>query len=378
MQKHCFELVDGLSKVTKVHRLIQTEGVSKLYFFFTAVKKALRILRSNTDIRLIYVNDGLMAFVLTRLIQRTNVPMIATIHGLDVVFPMRFFQRWIKQQLTKYAAIIAVSQATADECIKRGLDPERVFMVPNGFEPEIQKENNATLISDRLRRDYDFDPSGKRIIVSIGRGVSRKGFSWFVRNVMTDLPDDVGYLIIGPSANTDQIKWIKRLLPKSIFRYLVLFAGLATDELEIKEAIASLGLENRVRRISHLSYQELNSLIRLADISVMPNIKVEGDFEGFGLVALEAASNGTLCIASGIEGITTAIQDGENGILLPSEDKLAWVNRIKNLLENPDELASITKKYQQNTHANSFTWTKMTAEYLKVFEQVVKGKSLDS
>ena len=29
----------------------------------------------------------------------------------------------------------------------------------------------------------------------------------------------------------------------------------------------------------------------------MPNLKIDGDFEGFGLVALEAAYNGALCLA---------------------------------------------------------------------------------
>lgn len=374
MQKHCYELVKGLSKTVKIHSLIQTEGVSKLWFFFTVVNRALKILKNNSKIDLIYVNDGLMAFVLTRLINRTKVPMVATIHGLDVVFPMKFYQNWVKKKLAKYAAIIAVSQATADECISRGVDPKSVFMVANGFEPEAQKIKDTKKIVVKLRDEHRFDIEGKRIIVSVGRGVSRKGFSWFSRNIIPDLPQDVCYLIIGPGANTKQIQILRKLLPKSIFRQMVLFAGLAIDELEIEQTIDELGLQNRVKRISNLSYQELNALVQLADISVMPNIKFEGDFEGFGLVALEAASNGTVCVAAGIEGIKTAIEDGKNGILLESGNKEIWVDKINALLSDPDELKRLSLKYQKHTLEHSFSWDQMTNEYLRVFEKVVNRK----
>ncbi len=184
---------------------------------------------------------------------------------------------------------------------------------------------------DKLKNDFGFDPKGKKIIISIGRGVRRKGFSWFIRQVMTKLPDDVCYLIIGPKTNTVPLKRLKNWLPKSLFDKIVLFAGLAVDEIEIERAIEELKLASRVKRISNLSNAELTALIQLADLSVMPNVKVEGDFEGFGLVALEAASNGTLLVGAGIEGITTAIENGVNGILLPSENASIWVDKIQEL-----------------------------------------------
>ena len=42
----------------------------------------------------------------------------------------------------------------------------------------------------------------------------------------------------------------------------------------------------------------------------MPNIRIYGDAEGFGLVALEAVMNGTVALVAGIEGITEAIRNG--------------------------------------------------------------------
>ncbi|WP_258104785.1 glycosyltransferase family 4 protein [Marinoscillum sp. MHG1-6] len=377
MQKQCYELVEGLSKKTKVHRLIQTEGVSKLLFFLTAVSKARKILKANPEISLIYVNDGLMAFVLTKLLRGLQVPIVVTIHGLDIVFPMQFYQRWVKSKLSKYDAVVAVSDATQKECLIRGLNSERVHMVKNGFElPSGDKVSHDTIIA-KLKSDYDFDPENKRIIVSIGRGVRRKGFSWFVRNVLTQLPDDVCYLIVGPPANTGLIKTLRFILPKRLFDFLVLFAGLAVDEVEIVDAIKEFKLSDRVRRVSHLSNEELTQLIQLADISVMPNVKVEGDFEGFGLVALEAASNATMCVAAGIEGITTAIEDGVNGILLPSGDDELWVKRLEGLLDDEDKLNEMSMTFQQNTLKQSYSWGQMVEEYYDIFKQVAqKGRTV--
>lgn len=375
MQKHCFELVEGLDKQTKVHRLIQTAGISKLWFFITAVGKARKILKSNPEISLIYVNDGLMAFVLTSLMKYTDVPMIATIHGLDVVFPLAFYQKWVREKLSKYAAIIAVSEATKQECFKRGLSKDRVFMVKNGFEPAQDSPKDLAIIREKLKTVHGFNAENKKIIVSIGRGVRRKGFSWFVRNVMIDLPENVCYLIIGPRANTGQIRFLRNILPAPLFNNLVLFAGLSIDEVEIEKAVTELSLQDRVKRISNLTYEELNALIQLADISVMPNVKVEGDFEGFGLVALEAVSNGTLCIASGIEGITSAVENDKNGILLESENKEAWVARIGDLVREPEELKSLSEKYKSFNLEHSFSWSKMVDEYYHIFKNVAREKN---
>jgi glycosyltransferase involved in cell wall biosynthesis len=372
MQKHCFELVQGLEAKTKVHQLIQTEGVSKIRFFMTVVRKAKKILKANPNISVIYVNDGLMAFVLTRLIGQTKVPMIATIHGLDIVFPLAFYQKWVREKLSKYAAIIAVSEATKQECLKRGLREDQVFMVKNGFEPNSGSQRNRELISNKLRSEYGFNPKGKKIIVSIGRGVRRKGFSWFIRNVVDELPEDVCYLIIGPRANIGMIKTLKSLLPKDIFNNLVLFTGLSTDELEIELAIQELSLHDRVKRINHLSYEELNALVELADISVMPNVKVEGDFEGFGLVALEAVSNGTLCVASEIEGITSAIENGKNGILVEASNKEAWLSKIRSLLQDPAQLSHLSEQYRTYNLEHSFSWKRMVDEYYNIFSSIAK------
>ena len=65
----------------------------------------------------------------------------------------------------------------------------------------------------------------------------------------------------------------------------------------------------------------------------MPNIKVQGDMEGFGIVAIEATSIGLPVIASSIEGIKDAIVDNETGALVESENvnNFLKMNSVTNL-----------------------------------------------
>lgn len=372
MQKHCYELTKWLKQRVKVHTLIQTPGTIKVVFLLSAVTRALKIIKKNPNISVIYVNDGLMAFVLTRIIGKVNIPLVVTLHGLDVVFPMQFYQRWFRKNINRYKAVIAVSDATKKECLKRGLEPDKIFMIKNGFEmPSNHPNLPLDSIEKKIKHEHGLDVQGKKIILSVGRGVKRKGFSWFIENVFPRLPKDIYYLIVSPVANTWFMKGLKALLSDKLFQNLALFSGLPTDELAIEKACKASHGSNRIYRISRVSNDEVKALMRLAHVLVMPNVSVEGDFEGFGLVALEATAQGTICAASAIEGITTALEQGKNGILLPCEDADSWNDTLSNLLQEQEEkYQEKIKLYQQNTIHNSFSWERMSEEYYKVFTQV--------
>ena len=110
----------------------------------------------------------------------------------------------------------------------------------------------------------------------------------------------------------------------------------------------------------------------MADIFIMPNIRSEGDAEGFGLVTLEAAACGLPVLASGIEGITDAVIEGENGWLLPSQDANAWKGKIIQLLSDKKELKAFGKKAQEYTVRN-FSWEKMCEGYESVFKKICEN-----
>jgi len=173
MQKHCFELVHGLRKLTKVTTVIFNNKYPKLFFLLFIVPLTLFKLRKK-DIDVIYVNDGLLSLFITPLVFLTNVPIVATIHGLDIVFSLKAYQWWVRKFLTKFDGIIAVSEGTREECIKRGIDPNKVACIKNGFDPTFKKIDYDTANQLDLKWDSIFD--GKNVLVSVGRPIKRKGF----------------------------------------------------------------------------------------------------------------------------------------------------------------------------------------------------------
>jgi phosphatidyl-myo-inositol dimannoside synthase len=80
---------------------------------------------------------------------------------------------------------------------------------------------------------------------------------------------------------------------------------------------------------------------------VMPNIPVGGDMEGFGLVAVESACRGALVLAAALEGITDAVVDGETGILVEPGHSERFVETIRALAADRDQLAALAAEYQQ-------------------------------
>ncbi len=370
MQKQCYELVQGLKKRHTVIELIH-KGGAKVPFLLLASVRAAILLKRNPKVELVYANDGLMAFFLTPLFWMTKVPVAITAHGLDVVFPMKFYQRWLPKYFNKARAVIAVSEGTTQELLDRNISRERVFTVRNGFDPKEGKSQ----VTENTLLEREIDITKKKVIVSIGRSVERKGFSWFVTNVMPKLGEDVVYLIIGPRlGDHHKLQRMRKLLPPSIFKSLVLLNGIPLDEITLVEKIQELNFQDRVFHVSGLSNEEVTSVLKSADLYAMPNIPVTGDYEGFGLVALEAVTAGLLCVASEVDGIPSAIQDKQNGILLPPGDVASWVEEITHWLGNPDERKELASRFRANAVNDCLSWQDMAAAYEEVFLKVLESK----
>lgn len=360
MQKHCYQLVSGLEKKHRVHKLVQgPEG--KLRFFFSAAERIKQIIKENPQIEVIYLNDGLMAFILGKIIRMKLRPMVMTAHGLDIVFPLNYFQKWIKSNLNLIDAIVPVSQGTLEECTLRGIENSRLQLVPNAIE--------VPHIPNKIEKEpLEFD-SDKKYLVSIGRSVRRKGRSWFVKNVLSQLDEHIEIILIGPKlSNMGLWRFLKAILPKKLFDLIIIFAGVAIDELELEVAMKNPVVKNRVHRLMGLSNDELMWVLQKSDLFVMPNIKVHGDYEGFGLVLLEAVLAKVPVLASNIEGITTAIKENKNGNLVPAENSQEWISKINSILTSSDK--SKIEEYYQYSMEN-YTIDKMVEGYEKVIKSVV-------
>ena len=225
MQKQSYELVRNYRKIGDVS-LICFNNRYPIWLFFVIVIPwvAFRLLRER-DIDLIHGNDGLMGIFLTPFLL-TKKKLFVTIHGLDIVYHVSAYQWWILKYLKKFNGIIAVSQQTAEECIARGISPEKVTYIPNAVDPPENSEVDQGFLQ-WMEKEYSLTLSDKIIITSVGRPIPRKGFSWFASKVLPQLPENVIYLIVGPKEQNEGFyNFLAKILPDSLFKKICQMNGI--------------------------------------------------------------------------------------------------------------------------------------------------------
>lgn len=368
MEKQSFELISGLSRYYKTHVIAYQNNGNKAFWVANLKARVQAVLKENPNIRLIHLNDGSMGAACLWLQKITDIPVVVTFHGLDITFPLDAYQNRIVPQLTKYDGAICVSEFTRQECLKRGFREDRVFTVKNGVDISLGDTPTDPGFKEKLKTSYGIDVTGKHILHITGRPVKRKGFSWFLKNVMPLLNENILLLMTGP-LNKDLPLWKKKFsnLSLPIAHNIQLLFGMATDTDDVIELLAK---QKNAHHLGGVPYADLVQIFSLADLFIMPNIEVEGDEEGFGLVALEASIRGTYVLASGIEGITDAIIDGKNGTLLPSGNAQAWADKIHELLGNKERLKKLSQEGKHFTHQN-YSWDIMVNGYKEVFDRFI-------
>ena len=229
---------------------------------------------------------------------------------------------------------------------------------------------------DAFLSENGIDLKKHRLLVSMGRAVKRKGFSWFVQQVLPKLDESVRYLIIGPINNRKSIfDRILEILPSNMSNQLSLLFGHPTDSEDLAIAIANS--HGKAIHTGPLKFGQLMSLIALAEIKLMPNIKINGDMEGFGLVALEAGLRNTYVIASKLEGISCAIQHNESGLLVESQAVSVWLEAINTCLADRKALALKSAKAKEYVLSN-YSWERMCDAYITHFNQLIERYQWDN
>jgi len=106
-----------------------------------------------------------------------------------------------------------------------------------------------------------------------------------------------------------------------------------------------------------------------ADLFIMPNVKVEGDMEGFGVVLLEANIRNTPAIATDIEGIKDVISPGKNGYRIPEGDAPGFARKVDEVLQTELDTLSISSR---SFVEHQFSWEKVSKDYIKYLSTFLK------
>jgi phosphatidylinositol alpha-1,6-mannosyltransferase len=324
---------------------------AKVPFFLTSTagRIARAAWRESVDVVLFSsMVTAALAVPLQGLFRRHGVRTAAIVHGLDVTTPFPPYQWFVPKVFDALDAILPVSRATRQACLDRGAAPDQLCVVPNGidvdrFRTPKNRAEARTALADGVGGSAPPPPPDGLLLCSVGRQVERKGTAWFVDRVMPRLPDDVHYWVAGDGPQLDAIR----------------------------EAIDRHDLQSQVRVLGRISNENLARLYRGSDLFVMPNVPVEDDMEGFGIVMLEAGQCGTPAIAARLEGIQDVITEGVNGYLVTPEDPSAFVEAIEQYRGRPDALDAASQRAIDHTEA-TFGWAAVADTYLDVLRTLCR------
>lgn len=343
IEKQNAEIHKHLSKMTDVTLVANRQGKRFLPFFlpYTIAYALLKIRRYDV----ILLGDGVLAIVAWALKLMNHRPLVFCIlHGLDITFPKSIYQSlWVHRFLPTVDILLPVSHQTANEAVKRGLRKDRCQIIPNGVNPD---EFNREYDARQLHRLLGCEAGGKNIILTVGRLIERKGVHWFIENVLPKLEEDIVYVV----------------------------AGDGPMRRKIEKIIEQKKLASRVFLLGEVSDADLHVLYAAADIFIQPNIPIEGDMEGFGLVVLEAGASGLPVLASRLEGLIEAISDGNNGNLLTTGNADEYVTNINKLIHDKNARQAAGQRAMAYV-LQHFQWKSIAERYLTTFNKYLRNYS---
>jgi phosphatidylinositol alpha-1,6-mannosyltransferase len=283
--------------------------------------------------------SGLVAPVTLLLSRIAKARSVLFVHGLDLVVHNWVYQRFFVPSIRRHDCVIANSRNTRSIAVDKGCRSGQVGILnPGSTIPPESILHDAAAIRARLGFENN------KIILFVGRMVRRKGLAEFLERswprivaaqsaalllVVGDSPDDA--LLQDP-------KGAKRLMG----------------------AIERCG-KDTVRFLGAVEDDVLWNCYAAADALVFPLVRVKGDVEGFGMVAIEAAACGTPTIAFPVGGVVDAVADGVNGVLVPKGDYEAFADAVVSICEGGPPGASDCRN-----HAEKFSWDVHGQELLSI------------
>jgi len=243
-------------------------------------------------------------------VRNLEAPLVLTSHGtsydearsVDPQSPPDYLFRYVFHPINvvmdalagRWAdRIIGVSDHTREQL--RDLyrfDEEKLITVPPGID------------SDRFQPTDDLHPAvdeDRRTILVLSRLDPRKGIDTAIR-AFAELDDLNAELLIG---------------------------GTGRLEDPLRELAIELGVDDRVRFLGFVPDEELPELYSSVDLFVLPS-----EYEGFGIVFMEAMACETPVIGTDVGGIPTAVDAGETGHLVPNGDTTELASKMQLVLDD--------------------------------------------
>lgn len=239
-------------------------------------------------------------------------------------------QKWLIRRADK---IVGTSPVYLSESPFLRKVQHKTVCLPIGVDPMCPDAAGVRKIKDRYK--------GKKIIFSLGRLVTYKGYEFLIAAT----------------------KYLKD-------NYMILIGGTGALREKLQEEINSMHLRGKVKLLGHVSDEELPSYYGACDVFCLSSVQKT---EAFGIVQIEAMSCGKPVVATKIphSGVSWVNAHEESGINVVPGDAYALAKAIEAIVEN----GAAYDRYSEgalNRYQKLFTKEKMIAKCKELYDGLMK------
>lgn len=275
-----------------------TNSFSRLFYLCDAYSLGKKLLRKYQH-EVISAQDPFEAgFIAWLLARKNNVKLQIQLHGDYFASPYwreetlfnrarYYLGRWI---IKKASSVRVVSQRIKDSLVKLGLEPEKIIVLP--------------IYTELLKREVNMAKEKEGVVfLTVGRLVK-------VKNI--DL----------------QIEAMSQIIKKYPATTL-LIVGNGPERNNLEEKIKRSGLSEKIKLLDW--QDDLTGFYSQADIFLLTS-----NYEGWGLVVIEAASFSLPIIMTDVGCAGQVIKNGEGGLVVTVGDKKALEEAMVKLIEDKE------------------------------------------
>jgi phosphatidylinositol alpha-1,6-mannosyltransferase len=252
---------------------------------------------------------------------------VCWLHGEELGFASTSRElTWLARRVYRGATAVVANSHNSARLLTRdwGVPEEKIHVVHPGVDAErFRPGNDGAAMRSPLAGPDDV------LFLSVGRLQRRKGHDMVLQAMAR----------------------LRARVPRA--RYVIVGDGPHQGQLEAD--VQALGLGDIVHFAGPARDEDMPAWYAAADVFVMPNRSDGVDFEGFGMVFLEAAAAGKPSIGGRSGGVPEAVEDGVTGRLVDGTDVVELEAAMGALAASP-ELRSQYGTAGRERAVHQFSW----------------------
>lgn len=270
----------------------------------------------------------------------------AASHGTTQEGSLRYkATRWLETRAAQQAdAVGAICHGLLGDLRQRGINPAKLFHVPNAVDAEQFTPGR---------------PRDEALAARLGlQGASIIGF-------IGSFYDYEGLDVL--------LEAMREMIRARSNLHLLLVGGGPMDAA-LRAQAKALGLEGNVHFTGRVPHAEVDRYYSLIDVLVYPRKRMRLTDLVTPLKPLEAMAEGKLVAASDVGGHHELIADGQTGTLFRADDPQALAASVLDLMAHPEiweERRQVARRYV----AQEKTWARTVENYVPVYERLTSRQA---